>query len=205
MIIFFERARNIIALKINASPDEIYFTSCGTESNNFAIKGIVFASNSKGNHIITSQIEHPSVIETTRWLEKQGCRVTYIRVDKQGFIDPAEVKSAIQKETILVSVTHANNEIGTIEPIEEIGQACRRKGVYFHTDACQSFTKVELDVQKQNIDLATLNAHKIHGPKGVGALYIRKGVEIASLLHGGGQENNLRSGTYNTAAIVGLQ
>lgn len=199
-----EKAREIIARKINANPKEIFFTSSGTESNNFAIKGISFATHRKRNHIITSKIEHPSIIEVTKWLQRQGFEITYLSVDKEGFVDPKDVEKAIKKETILVSIGHANNEIGTIEPIEEIGTICRKRGVYFHTDACQSFTKIEIDVKKQNLDLLTLNAHKLHGPKGVGVLYIREGVKIEPLLHGGGQENNLRSGTYNTAGIVGF-
>lgn len=199
-----EKAREIIAKRINANPEELFFTSGGTESNNFAIKGIAFANNGKGNHIVTSKIEHPSVIEVTKWLEKRGFAITYLPVDREGFVDPNDVEKAIKKETILVSIMHANNIIGTIEPIEEIGAICRKKGVYFHTDACQSLTKTELDVKKQNLDLVTLNAHKIHGPKGVGILYIKEGVKIDSLLHGGGQENGFRSGTYNTEGIVGF-
>lgn len=199
-----ERSRNIIAKKINADPKEIYFTSGGTESNNFAIKGIAFKNNRKKNHLVTSKIEHPSILETTGWLERQGFIVTYLSVDKEGFVDPNDVKKAINKKTLMVSIMHANNEIGTIEPIREISAICRRRGVCFHTDACQSFTKIELDVKRHSLDLVTLNAHKIHGPKGVGVLYIRKGTKMEPFLHGGGQESGFRSGTYNAEAIVGF-
>ncbi|MBU1940833.1 MAG: cysteine desulfurase [Candidatus Thermoplasmatota archaeon] len=199
-----EKARTIIAQKTNAYPKEIIFTSGGTESNNLAIKGIAFANIKKGNHIITSKIEHPSVLEATKWLKKHGFEITYLPVDKEGFVDSIYLERAIKKETILVSVIHGNNEIGTIEPIYEIGSICRKRGVYFHIDACQSFTKTDLDVKKYNLDLVTLNAHKIHGPKGVGALYIREGVRFDPLLHGGGQERGFRSGTYNTEGIVGF-
>ncbi len=199
-----ERAREIIAQKIDAGPRELIFTSGGTESNNHAIKGVAFANIERGNHIITSKIEHPSIIEATKWLENRGFEITYLSVDKEGLVDLIDVEKAIKKKTILVSVIHGNNEIGTIEPIYEIGSICRKKGVYFHVDACQSFTKTDLNIKKQKLDLVTLNAHKIHGPKGIGALYIREGVRIDPFLHGGGQERGLRSGTYNTEGIVGF-
>ena len=199
-----EKARALIAQKINAEPQELIFTSGGTESNNLAIKGIAFANKGRGNHIITSRLEHSSVLETANWLERQGFEVTYLPVDKEGFIFPKDVEKAIKQETILVSIIHANNEIGTIEPIDEIGAICRSKEVYFHSDACQSFTRTKINVKAQNLDLVSLNAHKIHGPKGVGALYVRNGVKIEPLLHGGGQEGGLRSGTYNTEGIVGF-
>jgi len=199
-----EKSRQIIAQKINALPEEIFFTSGGTESNNLALKGVAFAAKGKGRHIIVSKIEHPSIIETARWLEKQAFEITYLGVDKEGFVNPDDVEKAIKKETILVSVMHANNEIGTVEPIGEIGAICRKRGVYFHADACQSFTKLKLDVKKQNLDLVTLNAHKIHGPRGIGALYVKKGIKIEPILHGGNQESGFRSGTYNTEAIAGF-
>ena len=199
-----EKARAIIAQKINACPKEIIFTSGGTESNNLAIKGIAFANIKRGNHIIISKIEHPSVLEVVKWLEKHGFEITYLPVDKEGFVDSNYLEKAIKKETILVSIIHGNNEIGTIEPIDEIGLICRKRGVYFHVDACQSFTKIDLDVKEYNLDLVTLNAHKIHGPKGVGALYVREGMQCDPLLHGGGQERGFRSGTYNTEGIVGF-
>lgn len=197
-----ESARAIIAKKINAGPKEIIFTSGGTESNNLALKGIAFANKSKGKHIITSKIEHDCVLNSCGWLEKEGFKVSYLPVDKYGFVNPADVANEIRKDTILVSIMHANNEIGTIEPIEEIAKICRDKNVYFHTDACQSLTKVPIDAK--NFDLVTINSHKIHGPKGVGALYIRQGTNIQTMQHGGGHELNLRSGTENVSGIVGF-
>lgn len=199
-----EKAREIIAKKIQAKAEEIFFTSGGTEANNLAIKGVAFANRGRGKHIITSQIEHPSVLETTRWLEKQGFEITRLKVDKEGFVSPRDIEKAIKEETLLVSVMHTNNEIGTIEPIKEIGSICRHRNVYFHSDACQSLAKTELSVINQNLDLVSLNAHKIHGPKGIGVLYVRKGTKIESILHGGGQEGGLRSGTHNTEGIVGF-
>lgn len=197
-------SRNIIAKSINCSPDEIIFTSGGTESNNLALKGIAFASKHKGNHIITTKIEHKCVLEVCKWLETQGFRITHLNVDKEGFISLKELEKAITQKTVLVSIIHANNEIGTVQNLEEIGKISRKHNILFHTDACQSFTKTDIDVKKQNIDLMTLNAHKIHGPKGVGALYIKKGIKIEPWQHGGGQENNLRSGTENIPGIVGF-
>ena len=199
-----EESRNIIAKAISANKDEIYFTSGGTEANNFALKGLFFSNFPRKNHIITTKIEHDCVINTCKWLEKQGARVTYLEVDKDGFVNPKEIENAITDKTFVVSIIHANNEIGTIQNIEAIGKICRDKKVLLHTDACQSFTKVPIDVRKQNLDLITLNAHKIHGPKGVGALYIRKGIEITPLFHGGGHERGLRSGTENVSGIVGF-
>ena len=196
-------ARETIAKSIGAKDEEIFFTSGGTESNNWALKGLFFANPGK-NHIITTRIEHDCVLETCRWLELQGAKITYLGVDKQGFVNPKDVEKAITPKTLLVSVIHGNNEIGTIQDIGAIGEICRRKGVYLHTDACQSYTKTLLDVKKQNIDLVTLNAHKIHGPKGVGALYIRKGIKTTPLLHGGGQESFFRSGTENVPGIMGF-
>jgi cysteine desulfurase len=199
-----EDSRGIIAKAINAGKDEIYFTSGGTEANNFALKGLFFSNSPKKNHIITTRIEHDCVINTCKWLEKQGAKVTYLEVDKDGFVNPKEIENAITDKTFVVSIIHANNEIGTIQNIEAIGKICKEKRVLLHTDACQSFTKVPIDVRKQNLDLVTLNAHKIHGPKGVGALYIRKGIEITPLFHGGGHERGLRSGTENVSGIVGF-
>ena len=199
-----EESRSNIAKSLKAKAEEIIFTSGGTESNNFALKGIAFANRKKGKHIITSKIEHDCVLNTCKWLEKNGFDVTYIPVDNYGFVNPEDVENALRKNTILVSVMHANNEIGTIEPIAEIGKICKEHEIYFHTDACQSFTKVPLDTKKQNIDLISINAHKIHGPKGVGALFIRRGTKIETCAHGGGHEFGLRSGTENVPGIVGF-
>lgn len=197
-------SRKTIARALNAEEDEIFFTSSGTESNNTVLKGIAFANRDKGKHIITTKIEHDCILHASEWLEKQGFEVTYLSVDKCGLVNPDDVRKAIRSGTILVSVMHANNEIGTIEPIREIGKICKEKGVYFHTDACQSFTKIPLDVKADNLDLATINAHKIYGPKGVGAFYKRRGVKMEPLLHGGGHEKGLRSSTENVAGIVGF-
>jgi len=199
-----EQARQIIAGKIHCKPDEIYFTSGGTESNNWALKGVFYSNKQKGNHIITTSIEHPSILETANWLGEHKAKITLIPVNNQGFVDVDDIRKAIRNDTVLISVMHANNEIGTIEPIGSIGTLCREKGILFHTDACQSFTKETIDTEEQYIDLMTLNAHKIHGPKGVGALYIRKGSRCEAFIHGGGQENNMRSGTYNTPDIAGF-
>ena len=199
-----QSSRKKIANYVNAKPEELIFTGSGTEANNFALKGIAFANREKGNHIIVSLIEHDCVLNACYWLEKQGFYITFLPVDKFGVIDLDLLQRCINKKTILVSVMHANNEIGTIQPIKEIGKICKNKNVYFHTDACQSFGKIPIDVEMQNIDLLTINSHKIYGPKGIGALYIRKGVKIDSLLHGGGQELGLRSSTENTPAIVGF-
>jgi len=199
-----EKSRKIIAKAINAKPSEIVFTSGGTESNNFAITGLAYANYPTKNHIITTKIDHDCVMNTCKYLEKHGTKVTYLDVNSEGFIDPKEVEKAINDKTFLVSVIHGNNEIGAIQDLSEIGKICKKKGVLFHTDACQSFTKVPIDVKKMNIDLMTLNAHKIHGPKGVGALYIREGIKIDPLLHGGGHERGFRSGTENVSGIVGF-
>ena len=199
-----ERSRKIIAKSIKANPSEIIFTSGGTESNNLTLKGLFFANYPKKNHIITTKIEHDSILQTCKWLESKGVRVTYLNADKEGFINLEELKKEINNKTFLVSIIHGNNEIGTLQDIESIGKICRARKVLFHTDACQSFTKVLIDVKKQNIDLATLNSHKIHGPKGVGTLYIKEGIKIVPLFHGGGHENKLRSGTENVAGIVGF-
>jgi len=198
-----EKSRKIIAASIGAKPDEIIFTSGGTESNNLAIKGIAFA-NEKGNHIITTKIEHKCILNSCKWLEKYGFNTTYLDVDKEGFVNPEELEKAITNKTILVSIIHGQNEIGTIQNLESLGKVCKKHGVYFHTDACQSYTKTELDVNKQNLDLITLNAHKIHGPKGIGALFIRKGTKIIPWQSGGEHEFGLRAGTENVAGIVGF-
>ncbi|MFH1358296.1 MAG: cysteine desulfurase family protein [archaeon] len=204
-----EESRSVIAKSICGSYDEIVFTGSGTEANNFVLKGLFFwnkTHNTGKNHIITSKIEHDCVLNACKWLEKQGARVTYLDVDKEGFIDIEDLKKAISEETLIVSIIHGNNEIGTIQDLEEIGKICKENNVYFHTDACQSYTKVNLNVKKLNLDLVTLNAHKIHGPKGVGALFIRKEIKnkIDPLLHGGGHEFGLRSSTENVAGIVGF-
>ncbi len=199
-----EKARKIIAKAINAKTHEIIFTSGGTESNNLALKGLFFANYPKKNHIITTKIEHDCVLNSCKWLESQGAKVTYLDVDEEGFVNLKELKNAINEKTILVSVIHGNNEIGTLQDLESIGKICKEKRVLFHTDACQSFTKTEINVKKQNIDLVTLNAHKIHGPKGIGALYIKDGIKITPLAHGGGHEAGVRSGTENVPGAVGF-
>ena len=200
-----EKNRLIMAKALNAKDkNEIIFTSSATESNNLAIKGIAFANQNKGKHIIISSIEHNCVLNSAEWLEKQGFKVTKIKVDKYGLIDPKEIEKAIRKDTILVSIIHANNEIGTIEPIEEIGKICEKKKVYFHTDAVQSFAKIPIDVQKMKIDLLTASSHKLYGPKGAALLYIKKGTKIEPLIHGGGHEFGLRASTVNVPAIVGF-
>ncbi len=202
-----EKSRKIIAKSIGAKSHEIVFTSGGTESNNLALKGLFFwhKENKTGkNHIITTKVEHDCILNTCKWLEKIGAEITYLDADAEGFVNLEELEKKITDKTILVSVIHGNNEIGTIQDMESIGKICWNKNVLFHTDACQSFTKTELDVKKQNLDLVTLNAHKIHGPKGVGALYIRDGTKIVPLFHGGGHENKMRSGTENISGIVGF-
>jgi cysteine desulfurase len=199
-----DRSRMQIASCIGAQPEEIVFTSSGTESNNFALKGIAFANRHKGNHIIISEIEHECVLNACKWLEGQGFYITYLPVDNDGLVDLETLKKVINPKTILVSVMYANNEIGTIEPIEEIGRICRLHNVYFHSDACQGFGKIPIDVNRENIDLLTINSHKINGPIGVGALYIRKGTNITPLLHGGGQEAGFRSSTENIPGIAGF-
>lgn len=199
-----ERSRRIIAKSIKAETGEIIFTSGGTEANNLALKGLFFSNYPKKNHIITTKIEHDSILNVCKWLEGQGGEVTYLDVDKEGFVDIEDIRKAITDKTFLVSVIHGNNEVGTIQDLESIGKICSEKGVLFHTDACQSYTKVPLNVEKQNLDLVTLNAHKIYGPKGVGALYIKEGIKITCLAHGGGHEKKLRSGTENIPAIVGF-
>jgi cysteine desulfurase len=199
-----EAAREEAAKFINADPKEVIFTSGGTESDNFAIKGIAYANSDKGRHIITSKIEHPAVLETCRYLEKNGWEITYLNVDKYGMVSPDELKKAIRKDTVLISIMYANNEIGTIEPIEEIGAIAREAGIYFHTDAVQVAGKIPIDVKKLNVDMLSLAAHKFHGPKGIGLFYLKKGVRIHSISQGGHQERSKRSGTENVPAIIGM-
>jgi cysteine desulfurase len=193
-----------IADMIGARPEEIIFTSGGTESNNLALKGIAFSNRKKGNHIIVSSIEHDCILNTCRWLESQGFYVTYLPVDKTGIADLEELRRVINPKTILVSVMHANNEIGTIEPVDQIGKICWEHNVPFHSDACQSYGKIPINVNDGCFNLLSINAHKIYGPKGVGALYVRKGTDITPLFHGGGQEQGFRSTTENLPGIVGF-
>jgi len=199
-----EKSRIIIAKSIKAHTHEIFFTSGGTESNNFALKGLFFKNYPEKNHIIITKVEHDCILNTCKWLEQQGAKITYLNVDREGFVDSKDIENAITEKTIIVSVIHGNNEVGSIQNLEVIGKICKDKNILFHTDACQSFTKVPINVKKQNLDLVTLNAHKIHGPKGVGALYIREATKIIPLAHGGGHERKLRSGTENVSGIVGL-
>ena len=199
-----EDARTRVAALIGAKPEEVIFTSCGTESNNMALKGIVWANQSKGKHIITSQIEHHSIINAAKALEKMGFEVTYLSVDKYGLVDPKEVEKAIRQDTISISIMHANNEIGTIEPISEISKISKAKGVLFHTDAVSSVGAISVKVGELGVDLLSLAASQFYGPKGVGALYIRKGVKITPLFHGGIQEGGKRAGTDNVPGIVGM-
>jgi cysteine desulfurase len=199
-----DKAREQVAKALNCLPDEVYFTGGGSEADNWAIKGIASAHKNKGNHIITTKIEHHAVLHTCEYLEKNGFDVTYLDVDEEGFIKLDDLKNAITDKTILVSIMFANNEIGTIQPIKEIGEICREKKVFFHTDAVQAVGNVPVDVKEMNIDMLSLAGHKIYGPKGIGVLYIKKGIKIDNLIHGGGQERNRRAGTENIAAIVGL-
>lgn len=196
--------RKKISEAINCSPREIVFTGSGTESINLAIKGFALKNKHKGNHIITTNIEHSSVLESVRWLEKQGFRVTYLKVDSRGLVNLEDLKEAIEEETILVSIMYANNEIGTIQPIKEIAQICKSKEVAFHTDTCQATCSLDIDVESLGIDMMSLNGSKIYGPKGVGLLYKRSNIEIEPLIHGGSQEWGLRSGTENVALIMGF-
>jgi len=199
-----DKSRRTIARAISARSDEIIFTSGGTESNNLALKGLFFENYPEKNHIITTKIEHDCILNTCKWLEKQGAKVTYLDVNKEGFVNLEHIEKAITNKTFLVTIIHANNEIGTIQNLEEIGKICKAKNVLFHTDACQSFTKVPINVKKQNLSLVTLNAHKLHGPKGVGVLYLKRGINIIPLAHGGGHEFKLRSGTENIPGAVGF-
>ncbi len=199
-----EKSRAVVAKHLNASPNEIVFTSSGTESDNLALKGTAYALKEKGSHIVTTKIEHHAVLHTAEQLEKEGFNVTFVPVSGEGIVDPKEIENAITHETILVSVMHANNEIGTIQPIAETGKICRKKGITFHTDAVQTVGKLPVDVEKLNVDLLSAAAHKFYGPKGAGFLYVRKGSPLRPLMVGGGHEKNRRSGTENVAGAVGL-
>ncbi len=199
-----EEARRQTAEVLGAESREICFTSCGSESDNLAIQGTAYALQEKGRHLITTSIEHPAVLNTCRWLEKQGFMVTYLQPDRDGIVSPDTVRNAVRPDTILVSVMTANNEIGTVEPVNEIGRICRELGVVFHTDAVQAVGLLPLKAEKMNADLISLSAHKFHGPKGIGALYIRKGTRLEPLIRGGSQESGRRAGTENVPGIVGL-
>lgn len=199
-----EKARKRVAELINCKPKEIYFTSCGSESDNMALKGIAYANKEKGNHIITSKIEHPAILNSCKTLEKQGYRITYLNVDEEGNIDISELENSINEDTILISIMFANNEIGTIEPIEQISKIAKKHNIIFHTDAVQACGNIKIDVKDMGIDMLSLSGHKINAPKGVGALYVREGIEFDRFLDGGHQEKNKRAGTENVAEIVGL-
>ena len=199
-----EEARKRVASLINCNPEEIYFTSCGSESDNTALKGIAYANANKGKHIITSKIEHPAILHSCQNLEKKGFEVTYLDVDKNGFVNLETLENSIRQDTILISVMFANNEIGTIEPIQKIAKIAHKNGIIFHTDAVQACGNIPIDVQKMEIDMLSLSGHKIYAPKGVGALYVKKGIEFERFMDGGHQEKNKRSGTENVAEIVAL-
>lgn len=199
-----EKAREQVAKALNADTEEIYFTAGGSESDNMALKGIAEAMETKGKHIITTKIEHHAILHTCEYLQKRGFEITYLSVDEYGKISLEELKKAIRKDTILISVMFANNEIGTIQPIKEIGAIAKEHGIYFHTDAVQAVGHVKIDVKEMNIDLLSLSGHKLCAPKGIGAIYIKKGVTIHPLIHGGAQEKRKRAGTENIAGIVGL-
>lgn len=199
-----EEARRKVALAIGGDSKEIYFTSCGSESDNLAIKGVAYANRKRGNHIITTKIEHPAVLHTCEHLEKEGFRVTYLNVDAEGVVSLEELENAICNDTILISIMFANNEIGTIQPIGEIGRIARKHNIYFHTDAVQAVGNVRINVEELNIDLLSMSAHKFYGPKGMGALYVKTGVNFEKIQDGGHQERNMRAGTENVAGIVGL-
>ncbi|MCQ2437401.1 MAG: cysteine desulfurase NifS [Clostridia bacterium] len=199
-----EHAREQVAKALNADPSEIYFTGCGTESDNWAVRGAAYANIKKGKHIITSVIEHHAILHTCQQLEKEGFEVSYIPVDEEGILRMDEFKKALRPDTVLVSIMTANNEIGTIQPIEEVAALCKANGTLFHTDAVQAIGSVAFDVKKMNIDMLSMSGHKFHAPKGVGALYIRKGVRLQRLINGGGQERTQRAGTENVASIVAL-
>jgi len=199
-----DRARKILADKLRCMPEEVIFTSGGTESNNLALKGLAQAYRGQKDHIVCSKIEHNSVLHSCQWLEKEGFRLTTMNVDEEGFVDLDQLKKSITDKTFLVSIQHGNQEVGTLQPIEAIGKLCKEKGVLFHTDAALSFTQLDLDVNRIHADLVTVSAHKIHGPKGVGALYVRKGTKLKKIQHGGYSEFDLRPGTENVAGAVGF-
>lgn len=199
-----EQSRQQVAASIGAKPEEIIFTSGGTESDNLAIKGIAYRNSGKGKHIITSTIEHPAILNTCAYLEKEGFDVTYVPADSDGIIDMDELKKAIRDDTILISVMHANNEIGTIQPISDISKLAKEKSIYLHTDAVQSFGKIAVNVNELGVDMLSMSSHKIYGPKGVGALYVRKGTPLQALAHGGSHERSMRAGTENISGIVGF-
>lgn len=199
-----EDSREKIAKVINAKPEEIYFTAGGSESDNTIIRGIAYEYKNKGNHIITSKIEHPAVLETCKQLEKEGFEVTYLDVDENGIVKLEELKNSIRKDTILITIMFANNEIGTIQPIKEIGKIAKENNIYFHTDAVQAVGIEKIDVVEMNIDALSMSGHKFYGPKGIGALYVRKGIKFQKLINGGHQEKNKRAGTENVPAIVGM-
>jgi cysteine desulfurase len=199
-----EEARTKVAELIGARSEEIIFTSGGTEADNFALKGVAYANENKGNHIITTPIEHHAVTEVCEFLQRRGFTITFLPVDEYGLVDPQDIKKAITDKTILISVMHANNEVGTVEPIGEIGKVAREAGVYFHTDAVQTVGHIPVNVDEFKVDLLSISAHKLYGPKGVGALYVRKGIKLVSLIHGGAQERNRRAGTENVPAIMGF-
>lgn len=199
-----EEARKQVAMLINAKPNEIYFTGCGSESDNTAIKGIAYANKQKGKHIITSKIEHPAILHTCQSLERQGFDITYLDVDKNGFVDLEQLRNSIRNDTILISIMFANNEIGTLEPIEEVAKIAKMHNIIFHTDAVQACGNVPIDVQKMGIDMLSLSGHKIRAPKGIGALYVKTGIEFEKFMDGGHQERNKRAGTENVAGIVAL-
>ncbi|AOY76995.1 cysteine desulfurase NifS [Clostridium formicaceticum] len=199
-----DSARDKVAKSLGAKSEEIYFTGSGSEADNWAIKGVAYALKAKGNHIITSKIEHHAVLHTCQYLEKEGFEVTYLDVDQYGLIDLEDLKNAIKDNTILITIMYANNEIGTIQPIKEIASIAKEKSIIFHTDAVQAYGNIEIDVQELGADLISISAHKIYGPKGIGALYIRKGAKLNQLIHGGGQEKKRRAGTENLPGIVGF-
>ncbi len=199
-----EQSRQQVAASIGAKPEEIIFTSGGTESDNLAIKGVAYRNSGKGKHIITSTIEHPAILNTCAYLEKEGFDVTYVPADSDGIIDMDELKKAIRDDTILISVMHANNEIGTIQPISDISKLAKEKSIYLHTDAVQSFGKIAVNVDELGVDMLSMSSHKIYGPKGVGALYVRKGTLLQALAHGGSHERSMRAGTENISGIVGF-
>ncbi|MDR0980360.1 MAG: cysteine desulfurase NifS, partial [Methanocalculaceae archaeon] len=199
-----DAARKKVAAAINAEPSEIYFTAGGSESDNWVLKGVAFANSRKGKHIITTAVEHHAILHSGEWLQSQGFEITYLPVDKFGMVSAADVEKAIRPDTILISVMYANNEVGTIQPIKEIGSIAKAHNIYFHTDAVQAVGHVPIDVKAEHIDMLSLSGHKFYGPKGVGALYIRKGVRIQNLIHGGAQEKKHRAGTENVPGIVGL-